>query len=121
MKTLLVLLLTCCCFGTLKAQTKTAEEWANQLTDSLQKTLSLSDDQRAKVYPIELEFVQKAEPIKQNNESKIQKLKALKELDEKRDSQLKEVLSEAQFAKYSEGKKENRKQLKEKYKANRKT
>ena len=120
MKTLL-LFLASCCFGTLNAQTTTADEWAGQLTDSLQKALNLSDDQRAKVYPIELEFTQKAESIRQNNEGKAQKLKALKNLDEKRDSQLKEVLSETQFAMYSEGKKDNRKQMKEKYKANRKT
>lgn len=121
MKTVLIIFLALFCVGSIQAQSKTPEEWAVQRTDSLQQVLTLTTEQYPQVYSIELAFAQKADPIRKSSDGKVQKLKALKELDEKRDTELKTVLTEEQFSAYSEKKKAQRKQFKEQYKANRKT
>ena len=102
------------------AQDKTPEQWATQRTDSLQKALTLTSEQYPKVYAAELDFATKLEILKKSDASKMDKFQQIKTLDEKRDADLKAVLTEAQFTQYSDGKKEMKQNAKEQYKARKK-
>lgn len=95
---------------------KTNEQRALQRTDSLKTILQLNEEQYPKVYAINLEFAQNADPIVKSDASKISKLKQLKPLDEKRDASLKTVLTKEQFELYIKKKKEHRKSVRENYK-----
>lgn len=101
------------------AQEKTTEEKATQLTERMKEQIGFSDETKEKVQEINLGFAKKTEEIKAGSSSKLTKVKELKTADEERDAKLKEVLTEEEYKKFKDKKSDNRKEMKERFKANR--
>lgn len=114
------LLLSVFAFSNLNAQTKDPATQAKEFTEKQKAQLSLTDEQYPKVEAINLEFFKEAETIKNSDHSRVQKLKDLQKADKKREEALKDVLTEEQFSKFQETRKENRQNFKNKVKENRK-
>ncbi|MEP2026821.1 MAG: hypothetical protein ABJH98_12965 [Reichenbachiella sp.] len=81
--------------------------------------LSLTTEQVPKVEVINLEFFSSVQDIKEGNGSRVTKFKSLKEADKIRTESMKTTLTDVQFKKFEEAKKENRKELKTRYKGSR--
>jgi Spy/CpxP family protein refolding chaperone len=79
-----------------------AETRAQKLTDKMKTALSLSDDQYAKVYDINLKYAKKNETLMEGSGSKLSKFQALKSDNEEKTKELKAVLTKEQFDKYKE-------------------
>ncbi len=76
----------------------------NELTNSKYLPLPLSADQQTKVKAIFLEYEQEAHPIRKKHEKSKDKKELRKELQsfkDKRDGQLKQVLTPDQYTKYT--------------------
>ncbi len=101
------------------AQEKTTEERATEMTEKMKEQIGFNEDTQKKVQEINLDFVTKTEEIKKTDSSRMTKFKELKTLGEERESQLKEVLTEEEFDAFKEHQSENRKELKQRFKANR--
>jgi hypothetical protein len=99
------------------AQQKT-EDVAKKMTDNLKEQLALNDTQYKQVYDANVVFINQAKAVKTSGEGKIAKGKKLKAADETRDTKLKGVLTDSQYKKFLEKKKENREKFKEWYKEN---
>jgi len=110
---LLVLVLVS--MNVLYAQDKSNEERAKMLTGNMKKNLALSDDQYEKAYTINLAFVTKASQIRNGGGGRLGKARKLKSADGDRDKMLKGVLTEEQYKKFKEQKKENREEMKKRY------
>lgn len=100
------------------AQDGSADQKAKALTDRMKTQLTLNDDQYKQAYDINLNFVTKLGGIKEDAGSKMSKFKKLKSVDEERDAALKKVLTEQQFKEFQTQKKENREEMKARYKNN---
>lgn len=98
------------------SQNKSAVEKAKDLTEKMKTQINFSDDKFDKVNAINIVFFEKTDALKSSGENKMNKMKSLKKLDEERDEQLKNVLSEEEFKAFKESKSENRKAFKEKFK-----
>lgn len=104
--------------GSSFAQDKSADDKATALTDRMKTQLTLNDDQYKQVYDINVDFVTKLGTVKEDGGSKMSKFKKLKSIDGDRDAALKKVLTEQQFKDFQTQKKENRAEMKERYKNN---
>ncbi len=83
---------------------KKTKKLNNELANSKYLPLPLSADQQTKVKAIFLEYEQAAHPIRKKHESSADKAKMKQELQsfkDKRDSQLKQVLTPDQYTKYT--------------------
>ena len=90
-------------------------ERAEKITAKFSEILVLSEDQKKQVFDIIVDREKNREQIKLNQSTdKNQKLKEVKELKNKFDSQLKVVLSESQFNKLQAYRKEKHNKRKEK-------
>lgn len=92
------------------AQDKAAEG-ARAVTTNMKEKLNLNDGQYTQVYAVNLDFLQKALENQATGNTKVEKGKRLKELDDERDAKLKSVLNGDQFKKYLAIKTDNRKRL----------
>ncbi|WP_053971413.1 hypothetical protein [Mangrovimonas sp. ST2L15] len=101
------------------AQDQTPEEKATALTENMQEQIGFSDETYKKVYEVNLTFATKTQSLKTQDLSKMKKFQALKDLDEERDTSLKQILTEDEYDAFQDHKKENRKTMKEKFKASR--
>ncbi|MDK2772641.1 MAG: hypothetical protein KYX68_10510 [Flavobacterium sp.] len=119
MKKIIILLLMLIVNIVTFAQEKTADEKATELTKKMKEQVGFKDEVTEKVQAVNLEFVKKTEEIKASDSGKMSKMKEFKAADENRDTKLKEVLSEDEYAKFKDKKSDNRKELKERFKANR--
>lgn len=94
-----------CIAQSLKEMKKqTVEELVIYKTNELKRELNLSDSQVLNVKAINIEFAKVALPIIKTNDGKITIAKKLKPLDEKRDADLKKVLTSKQFELYLKNK-----------------
>lgn len=85
------------------AKNMTPEERAKSMTDKMATDLSLSDDQRSKVYDLTLAHAKKADDIRSNTSiSEDDKKSQLKSLREEEKTQLKAILTKDQLAKLKE-------------------
>lgn len=98
------------------AQDTKKDKAAKALTDTMRTQLSLDDTQYSKVYDINADFMGKLAGMKGDSDSKMAKFKKLKALDEDRDKALKGVLSAEQFKSFQEFKKQNRQEMKARFK-----
>lgn len=114
----LFVLLFAMCQGVFAQDGSRKDQATKAMTDTMQARLSLNDDQYKKVYDINAQFLSKLGSIKQQGGGKLAKLKNLKAADQERDAALKPVLSDDQFKKFQEYKKERREEMKENYKNN---
>ena len=92
------------------AQDKAAEG-ARAVTSNMKDQLNLNDNQYTQLYAVNLDFLQKAIENQATGNTKVEKGKRLKELDDERDAKLKSVLNSDQFKKYLATKTDNRKKL----------
>lgn len=80
---------------------KTAEERATNMTERMTKQLGLSDDQKSKIYEINLGIAQKNDGIRSNTAlTKEDRRKQMQENHASRKAMYKEVLTPDQYAKY---------------------
>ncbi|QNL48390.1 hypothetical protein H8S90_16525 [Olivibacter sp. SDN3] len=91
-----------------KFERKTPEEHAQFMTDALDKKLSFTEDQKGKIYAINLESINKMKAHREQDKSKVRG--AMKE----RDQEINSVLDDSQKSIYQELKKD-RVQGKQKY------
>jgi hypothetical protein len=98
------------------AQDGNADQKAKALTDRMKTQLTLNDDQYKSVYDINLDFVTKLGTVKEDGGGKMAKFKKLKTIDGDRDAALKKILTEQQFKDFQTHKKENREEMKARYK-----
>jgi hypothetical protein len=89
---------------------------AKALTDRMKTQLTLNEDQYKQVYDINLDFITKMTGLKESSDGKMAKFKSFKTIDSNRDAALKKVLTEQQFKDFQTQKKENREEMKERYK-----
>lgn len=98
-------------------KTERIEAVAQKMTDQMATRLDLTPGQVTQVHGINLTFAQKAAPIVKGSGSKRSKLQALKPLGADRDSALQQVLSADQMTAFRNLQQENRKRMKQRYKA----
>ena len=101
------------------AQGKTSEEKAAALTEKMQSEIKFSDETKTKVHAINLDFVNKASELKASDASKMERFKALKQLDDDRADQFKKIFSQTEYAAFEKFRQENREQMKERVKERR--
>lgn len=92
------------------------EDKAIEMTQKMQEQIGFSDEAYAKVYDVNLEFVNKTQELKQRDVSKFKKFKALKKMDDKRNKDLKDVLTKAEYELFEKNKSDNRKAFKDRLK-----
>lgn len=92
------------------------EDKAIEMTQNMQEQIGFSDEAYAKVYDVNLEFVNKTQELKQRDVSKFKKFKALKKMDDKRNKDLKDVLTKAEYELFEKNKSDNRKAFKDRLK-----
>ncbi len=81
------------------------EERAKSLTERLDKTVGLTDDQKTKIQAINLDLAKKTSEAMQNNRGDRDAMRAkMQEIDTERDTKYKTVLTEDQFKKYADEK-----------------
>jgi hypothetical protein len=84
------------------------EKRAKTMTDKMKTELTLSDDQYKQVYDINLKYAQKNQEAASGEGSRMQKAKALKSGNSAKNDELKAVLNNEQFEKYTELQKEKK-------------
>lgn len=101
------------------SQEQSVEDKAKEMTETMQGQIGFNKETSAKVYDINLSFVEDLQDVKANENSKIKKFKAIKSLQKEREDALGKVLTEAEFEAFEKYKKENFKAIKEKVKSSR--
>jgi protein CpxP len=92
---------------------RSPEQRAQMATDALEKRLSLTADQKAKVYALNLERAEKMEKtMKAQQEFRKAQLQKQKALMEDSDKKLTKILTEEQQKSYQEMKKQSRERMK---------
>jgi Spy/CpxP family protein refolding chaperone len=95
-----------------KKERKPAEERATNSAQKMKKKLGLDDAQTAKIHDINLGIAQKNDAIRDNTSlTREQKMAQLKENQNARNVQYKEVLTADQYAKYEAWEKEKREKM----------
>ncbi|WP_300661595.1 hypothetical protein [Fluviicola sp.] len=95
-----------------KREPKTAEQRAAGMTEKMTAKLSLDDAQKAKIQDINLGIAKKNDAIRQNASlTREQKFAQMKENQDARKAQYKEVLSADQYAKYEAWEKEKQEKM----------
>lgn len=98
-----------------KREHKTAEERATALTEKMTTKLTLDDGQKTKIQAVNLGIAQKNEAIRGNTSlSSEQKMAQVKENQDSRKTQYKEILTSDQYAKYEAWEKEKKEKMQEK-------
>jgi len=100
-------------------QNMAPEQRAAKITEWMKANLKLNDEQVSKVSEINQRYAMKTGDLKKDMKDmskteKKEKMSSLKALDKEKDSELKAVLSEAQFTDYLAKKEEMKKQVKQK-------
>lgn len=88
---------------------------ATAVTDLMKSQLGLTDAQYKKVYDVNLDFLTRAQGVRQSDDDAIVKVKAVKKLDKERDVKLKAILTAAQYQTFLVKKEENREKIKAYY------
>src|SRR4051794_29883635 len=81
-------------------ENSTPQQRADIQTTFMAKRLGLSPEERSKVADINLKYAQQAQPILTGSEGPLRKMEALKGMQGQKDSDLKAVLTPAQYKKY---------------------
>ena len=94
-------------------QPRTPEQRAQMATDALEKKLSLTAEQRVKVYALNLERAEKMDKsMKSEREFRETQMKNKKALMDESEKELNKVLNEDQQKSYDEMKKQSRERMK---------
>ena len=92
------------------------QEKAQKLTDWMKTNLKLTDDQVAKVQPINLKYAQKMADTKNSTQDQKAKMDAMKADEEAKDAELKAVLTPEQYTSWEAKKADMKKEMMEKMK-----
>lgn len=95
------------------AQTKTPEERAAAMTAWMKTNLQLTADQETTVKAINLKYAKLNEPLKTSTESRMQKMRILRENDMAKEKELTAVLNADQLRLYDSKKAEMKEKFKE--------
>lgn len=101
MKSLKILLASLLLSTAAMAQVKTAEERATLQTEKMTQELSLTAEQKEKVYTINVGINKKMDGVRASNMTEQEKNKAMNMNNEARDMMMKDVLTTEQYEKYS--------------------
>ncbi|MDR2564190.1 MAG: hypothetical protein LBC98_09680 [Prevotellaceae bacterium] len=112
-KNLAVVALICLFVASASAQPRrerrSAEERAKNQTEQLDKSLTLTADQKTKVEAVNLELAKKADKLMESSDRNSEKFREqLQEQETTRDAKYKEILTAEQYAKYTKAKEERR-------------
>ena len=94
----------------------TPEEIAGKMTTWMKNNLGLDESQTAKASEINLRYAQKMVDVKNSSADKNQKMQTLKENEQAKDAELKNVFTAEQFKTYESKKAELKKAAKQKMK-----
>ena len=83
-----------------KLANTTPQQRADIQTEFLTKRLGLSPEERTKIAALNLKYSEQAQPILTGSEGALRKMHALKEIESQKESELKGILTPAQFQKY---------------------
>ncbi|UKJ05785.1 hypothetical protein [Solitalea lacus] len=94
-------------------QPRSAEERASMQTQQLTKKLALTDDQQKKVHEINLSSAKKVDELREANAGdRAAMMEGMKKINEEKETALKAVLTEKQWADYEVLKKERMEKMK---------
>lgn len=97
----------------MEREPQTPEQRAQRATDALEKKLSLTADQKVKIYALNLERAQKmGKTMKAEREYRKEQLEKQKSYMEETDKKLSRILSDEQKKSYEEMKKDGRERMK---------
>ena len=91
----------------------TPEERAQMQTDYMKETLSLSEDQEAKVHGINVKYAEKMQEVYEAPTSDEQKVKSMKRINGEKEAELKLILKPDQYATYEKNKEAMKEKVKE--------
>src|SRR5687768_11925471 len=94
---LLMLVGMACSLHAQSAMTEEQKQEAKAKYETFRKSLNLTDDQEKKTEAINREFIDGLAQLKGSSERKMVKYRKFKSLQEKKDSQMKEVLDAEQY------------------------
>jgi hypothetical protein len=97
----------------------TPEQRAGIQTELMKSRLALTADQTTKVAAINRKYADRMEPVIKSSEGPLAKIRRTREINEAKETELKQVLSTEQFEKYVASKEEMREKLEEKLKEQR--
>lgn len=98
-----------------EAPKKSSDERAHAMTERMTKSLELNEEQKAKIYEINLGIAQKNDAIRTDASlSKEEKVKRIQENHAARNAMYREVLTPDQYAKYEAWEKEKKAKMAEK-------
>jgi hypothetical protein len=97
-----------------KLMNTTPDERANAQTALMKAKLDLTADQLPKITALNQKYAQKMEPIIKGSSGTFMKMIQMREVNEQKEAELKQVLSPEQFQKYLASKEEMREQFEEK-------
>lgn len=89
-----------------------------EMTDHMQKQLTLDSVQYNKVYAVNEKFINRMASLKNAPGRKLSKLREMKSVSEDRDKQMKKILTSDQYIIYEQAKEANRQKMREGYKNN---
>lgn len=119
-----LLILVCLLFLVIgvSAQSRLTEEQREEAIARYQEyleRLNLTEDQKPKVEEINMNFFEGLSNLKQSSGSRLDKYRTFKELSDKRDTEMKKVLTREQYAIYKENQQEQRQNFKERRRSQR--
>ena len=97
-----------------KLKDTTPGERAKAQTMMMKSRLGLTEEQTSKVAALNQKYAEKMEPVIKGSEGPLMKARHMKQIDGKKEAELKQVLSPDQFQKYLASKEEMREQFEEK-------
>ncbi len=97
----------------------TPAERAAAQTAMMKSKLVLTDDQLPKIKAINEKYAEQMDPILKGSDGMLMKMRAMKEVEDKKETELKGVLSDDQFSQFQAMKSEMKDKLMERIKAQR--
>ena len=98
MKNIFLLFISLTLLTTAYSQTKSPEERANEQTQNMKLELSLTAEQVNQLYEVNYGIIQKNEALKNSSYTEEVKKQALQQNDQARNSMIKSILTENQYA-----------------------
>ncbi len=96
-----------------QAEKSSLAEKASIMTTKMDETLDLDENQESIFYEITLKYLTKGEELKNSDASRSEKYKILKENNEAKTKEMKELLSKTQFEEYERITEEMKEEMKE--------
>ncbi len=92
----------------------TPEQRAKALTEIMKTKVGLTPEQTGKVMDLNLEYAKKMDPLIKGSAGPLVRMREMKQINEAKEAELKQILSPQQFEKYLASKEEMREKLVEK-------